>query len=83
MKLKVRMKGEQKDEALPHRPCCAENAALLLGKVAIVRSEMFDIHGCRNHEGCMTQSPRTVLRIAMWGGCHGSGMVFHPAIDPA
>ena len=61
MKLKVRMKDEQKDEALPHRPCCAENAwitvrtilnccmntltALLLGKVAIVRSEMFDIHG--------------------------------------
>ena len=62
MKLKVRMEGEQKDEALPHRPYCAENAwitvrtilnccmktltALLLRKIAIARSEMFDIHGC-------------------------------------
>lgn len=46
MKLKVRMEGEQKDEALPHRPCCAENAVLLLGKIGIARSEMFDIRGC-------------------------------------
>lgn len=46
MKLKVRMEGERKDEALPHRPCCAENATLLLGKIAIAQSEMFDIHGC-------------------------------------
>lgn len=46
MKLKVQMEGEQKDEALPHRPCCAENAALLFGEIAIARSEMFGIHGC-------------------------------------
>lgn len=36
MKLKVRMEGEQKDEALPHRPRCAESAAFLLRKLRLL-----------------------------------------------